>query len=290
MTQARDVADPEYPTILRTLDNLSRRTETGSDEGRVVWRSWGCCGPVVLLLHGGAGSWQHWSLNIATLALRYRIIAPDLPGMGESDRPAEPETPDGVARMLANGLDQMLKADVDFDLVGFSFGGFIGSHLAKLLPRKVRSLTLVGTGGWSTLPTNAVELVRVRGLSAAEQWEAHRTNLERFMLAEKSRVDDLAIAIQARNSERLRLDSRKFYKLGPLTEVLPKLTTPLNGIWGELDAAARGHLNTREDLLRSMNSALEFRVIKGAGHWVPYEQPEEFNAVLLDLLERSYPS
>lgn len=63
------------------------RVETPCGAGRLVWYSWGQGRPL-LLLHGGSGSWTHWIRNVETLAAAgYQVIAPDLPGSGDSALP-----------------------------------------------------------------------------------------------------------------------------------------------------------------------------------------------------------
>ena len=276
------------PWALASLDALATRIETHGASGRVVWRAWGS-GPALVLLHGGAGSWRHWLHNIALLALRYRVIVPDLPGMGCSDAPVE-ATPQAEARMLAEGLPEVLEGRADFDLVGFSFGGLISGHLAAAVMSQVRSYTIVGTGSWEGLPRHNIVLVPVRHLSIAEQWPAHHTNLSRMMIADVARIDDTALWIQAWNSQHARLDSRKFYRQGPLSSVIPNLSMPINAIWGSEDATTGKDIDAREKLLRSLCPGLQFCRIEGAGHWVAYERPEAFNAVLLELLAPTYPA
>ena len=55
----------------------------------MVWRTWGD-GPALVLLHGGSGSWTHWVRNIAHFERDYRVIAGDLPGLGDSPDPRAP--------------------------------------------------------------------------------------------------------------------------------------------------------------------------------------------------------
>jgi len=52
----------------------------------MVWRVWGG-GPPLVLLHGGTGSWMHWIRNIEELARDFTVVAPDIPGSGESASP-----------------------------------------------------------------------------------------------------------------------------------------------------------------------------------------------------------
>ncbi len=53
------------------------------------------------------------------------------------------------------------------------------------------------------------------------------------------------------------------YKLG---EVLPRVKTPLTGIWGEFDSTPI-HIQERIDLFRALRPDFQMHVIEGAGHW-----------------------
>ena len=80
-------------------DARARRHETPCGNGRMVWRQWGEGLPVVIM-HGGAGAWQHWIRNLEPLLQTGRSVwAPDLPGLGDSDLP-EPLDMDTICRTV----------------------------------------------------------------------------------------------------------------------------------------------------------------------------------------------
>ena len=81
---------------MRRLDAEAQRTESPCGDGSMVWRSWGE-GPPLVLLHGASGSWTHWIRNVLPLARHHRVLAPDMPGYGESDAPPEPHTAESLA-------------------------------------------------------------------------------------------------------------------------------------------------------------------------------------------------
>lgn len=106
-------------------------------------------GPPVLLLHGsgpGVSAWANWRLLLPVLASNRRVIAPDLVGFGDTERPAD------AAYTMATWLDQVI-AVLDaldlprVDLVGNSFGGALALALAIRAPQRVRRLVLMGSVG-----------------------------------------------------------------------------------------------------------------------------------------------
>src|SRR6266536_391255 len=97
-------ADATSADFVAHIESLGARAVIPCGAGAMVWRIWGE-GPPLVLLHGASGSWAHWIRNVLWLAARFRVLVPDLPGFGDSDMPPAPHTVDGLASVLAAGLD-----------------------------------------------------------------------------------------------------------------------------------------------------------------------------------------
>ena len=277
--------DPAGPlTAVRRLEAEARHAESPCGDGGMVWRSWGD-GPALVLLHGGAGSWQHWVRTVPAFSRTRRVLAPDLPGLGESADPPAPPDMATIGAIVAAGIDGLLGPRAFYDLVGFSFGASVGGHVALLHGERVRSLTLVGAGGL-VRPRTPMVLERVRDKTGDALAQAHRENLHRIMIADPARIDALAIAIQDWNARHARLDSPALIGKRPLALSLPQLRVPVNAIWGERDQLAYYTLPDRIAALRALCPALALRIILAAGHWVAYELADAFNAELAEMLRR----
>jgi pimeloyl-ACP methyl ester carboxylesterase len=260
----------------------AQRVETPCGDGSMVWRVWGG-GPSLVLFHGGYGSWTHWIRNVLVLARRFTVIAPDLPGLGESATPPEPHTAEGLAAIVVAGLKMVLSNDAAPHIAGFSFGGVLGGHVAVQLGDRLRGLTLVGSNGLG-LVRQPTDLQRVpAGVSAEESLAVHRHNLGALMIADPAKIDELAVYIQSQNAPRGRVRSRRFSRADTLARALPHVKARLDGIWGERDATAYPHLDERARVLRSFQPGARFEVIPGAGHWVQYEAADRFNPVLAEI-------
>ncbi len=267
---------------VRELDASARRSESPCGDGSRVWRSWGTGAPLVML-HGGAGSWRHWVRNVPVFSATRRVLAPDLPGLGEAANPPAGSDMAAIAAIVAAGIDAQLGPQATYDLVGFSFGASVGGHLSLLHGTRVRSLTMLGAGGL-VKPTTPITLERIRGKEGDALVEAHRTNLGRSMIADKSRIDALALAIQDWNARHSRLDTPALITLRPLAVSLPQLRIRVNAIWGERDQIAYYTLENRIAALRVLLPGITPHVIPRAGHWAAYEAPEAFNATLTAFL------
>ncbi|PTM43426.1 alpha/beta fold hydrolase [Bosea sp. 124] len=269
--------------ILDRLDASAESIETPCGDGRMVWRVWGQGRPLVLL-HGGYGSWRHWVRTIPHFQRSRRVFVPDTPGLGDSDEAPE-ATPAGIGAVVARGLEQIFPPQQKVDLVGFSFGALIAGHAAAQFPRDLASLTLVGAGALGIKRSN-VELTRTdRAMPDAERREINRANLGLLMIADATRIDDLAITIQERNVGLARVKSRRFANSPSLAEAL-KHSRPdrLNAVWGAKDVVVNGYFAEREALLRQIRPDVTFNLVPDAGHWVAYEAPETFNRLLETLL------
>ena len=100
-----------------------------------------------MLLHGGAGCWNHRVRNIRPLVAAGRQVSvPDLPGCGESAQPVGCTDADALPEPVEADLQAVL-GDAACDLVGFSFGGMVAGFIAARFPRRVRRLVLVGAAG-----------------------------------------------------------------------------------------------------------------------------------------------
>lgn len=102
--------------------------------------------PLVVLVHGFTGSKENWLPMIAALGKDYRVVAPDLPGWGESQRkPGEDYSPQAQSRRLRSFIDALgAKPTL---LVGHSMGGMIVGHAALDRPDIATRLVLMSSAG-----------------------------------------------------------------------------------------------------------------------------------------------
>ena len=269
------------------LERRASRHETPCGEGGIVWRVWdkrACQGanepPPLVLLHGGSGSWSHWVRNIDALVdAGRRVVAPDLPGFGDSARPPQGGDADALAQPLEDGFRRLL-GDTACDLVGFSFGGLVATFIAADVPARVRRLVLVGAPALG-LPREPILLRAWTHLEPGPARQAViRANLAALMLARPGSIDAFALALQEHNVARDRMRRRRLARTDALVRALPRVHAPVFGIWGGLDAIYRGQTAGIEPALRSAPGFRALELIAAAGHWVQFEAAAQFDAAL----------
>ena len=98
-------------------------------------------GEPVVLLHGWPQTGHEWRKVAPLLGERYRLVIPDLPGLGESPRPAAGYAKKAIAGELRDMCDQLGLSS--FHLVGHDWGGPTAFALASAIPDRIRTLAIL---------------------------------------------------------------------------------------------------------------------------------------------------
>lgn len=145
------------------LAAVPARRSTALVHGRSVSYTEAGSGPVLLLVHGMAGSTENWREVIEPLARAHTVIAPDLPGHGSS----EPGSGDYSLGAHAAGLRDLLVSlgHERATVIGHSLGGGIAMQFTYQFPEMVERLVLVSSGG---LGPEVSPVLRVAALPGAD--------------------------------------------------------------------------------------------------------------------------
>ena len=104
---------------LPAFDRRHIETPFQTTESGVAYRDLGRGEPIVLL-HGGAGDWRHWVLNVDALAPRFRVLAFDLPNYGDSAAFGWDIETDDFLQILEKAIVEAVGPADRFHLAGFS--------------------------------------------------------------------------------------------------------------------------------------------------------------------------
>jgi pimeloyl-ACP methyl ester carboxylesterase len=288
-------AVPHMPDGHTAAEHIAAVEATASDKvrvpmgngGRMMWHIWdrGAGKPILLLFHGGSGSWIHWIRNVQPLSEHFTLYVADLPGLGDSDPPDDVRDVWSVTHCVKTAMDAVIPKDKPFAITGFSFGGMVSGNIATLVDERLRRIVFVGAGGLKATRKPGPKLRKLLPEMPAETLAAEaRRNLEILMLHDPAKVDGVAIHMQIMNTTRAKTRSRDMGLAYRLSEVLPRVRTPFSGIWGEFDSTTFPHIQERIDLFRAVQPDFQMNLIPGAGHWVAYEAADAFNRKLIEVL------
>jgi len=245
-------------------------------------------GPAALLLHGFTGSKKSWSALFPLLEGRFRLLAVDLPGHGESGAPASPQRyrMEEVAADLAELVRELAGEPVH--LLGYSMGGRLALFFALQYPELVRSLALESASPGLEGEAER-EARRAADEALAERIEAQ--GVEAFV-AEWERLplfaSQASLPEEVRRALRIqRLRNRPEGLVGSLRGMG---TGAQPSLWGRLPELrprtllVAGTLDEKFSALnRRMAEAIPAarpELVPGAGHSVHLERPLEYAKLL----------
>lgn len=274
----------DHSILYESLERSAQISRTPCGSGDLVWRRFGSGRPIILV-HGGSGSWTHWLKTIPALASRAEVWAVDLPGLGDSAMPPPPLTPTTCGTILADGIRRLIPASARPQLVAFSFGSHVSTYAAQELGDTLAAFIITGCSALGLPQAPMEEFPRERStMTEAARRGVHRRTLEILMFSDPTRIDDLAIDLQAENIRKARFRSRQFAATDEIAQGLAHVRVPLRSIWGEHDIIGYPSLDCVREALGRHHPELDFRVVSDAGHWVMYEQADAYNAALIDVL------
>lgn len=253
-------------------------------------------GPALLLLHGYAETSRMWRPIIPTLAERFTVIAPDLPGIGDSDIPADGlDMKNAAIRIhdLAKSLG-VQKAEV----VGHDIGLMVAYAYAAQFSAEVTKLVLMdaflpGVGDWEAVYNNpGLWHFRFNGPTPEALVQGReRIYFEHFwndFAADKARslseADRRAYTSAYSRPGRMRAGWAYFVSFQQAAKdfaqlLQTKLNMPVLVIGGE---KSLGEALARQTKLVAVNVSVV--LLKDTGHWVLEERPKETTAALVNFL------
>jgi pimeloyl-ACP methyl ester carboxylesterase len=239
-------------------------------------------GPPVVLLHGQGGWAGMWLPVAADLVGRYRVVAPDLPGLGAS---TVPEGPPDAARALA-WLEALVERTCPEPpaIVGASLGASIAARFAIANPDRLARLVLADAGSLARFrPAPGVMVAMVRFI--ARPSERTQRGVLRQVAVDPARARSLmgpdagAYGLELARTPSVRAANRRLLReLGtrPIPpEQLAGITVPTALVWGRQDRVMRLRI-AEED---SARYGWPLHVVEDAGHFA-MERPEAFRSAL----------
>lgn len=248
-------------------------------------------GSPVLMLHGsgpGVSGTANWQYNIPFLARRFRVLAPDIVGFGQTERR------DDIIYSLRTWTDQMW-AFLDAHgiettaVVGNSLGGRVALQMAADAPERISRMVLMGSPG--------VGMTLTEGLAALRAYEpshdAMRDLLRRYFAVNPSLITDDLVSTRYEASiadgafaayRSMFFDPRhKGSELGIDVDEVRSIDTPTLLVHGREDKVVP--LPVSISMLDLLPNA-DLHVFSRCGHWTQIERADEFSSLVSDFLGR----
>jgi pimeloyl-ACP methyl ester carboxylesterase len=242
-------------------------------------------GDPVLLLHGsgpGVSAWANWQRTIPVLAERHRVLAPDLVGFGNTERPANIRYSAETWVDHVWGFLDAMKIERT-SIVGNSLGGFLALAMAIKRPERLNRMVLLGTPGPGMTPTE--------GLAAMRTYEPSYEAME-ALLIKYFAVDPSIITpelVQLRHEASIAPGAFETYRkmeINPKTAAsdlgieagdYARIATPTLIVHGREDRVIPVEVGI--NLMNTLPNA-DLHVFSRCGHWTQVERASEFSAVV----------
>ncbi len=261
-------------------------------------------GPALLLLHGLGCDHTTWAPVMESLARTHTVIAPDLLGHGESDKPRADYSLGGYA----NGMRDLLTVlGIDrVTVVGHSFGGGVAMQFAYQFPERAERLVLVSSGGLGPEVSPAIRAITTPGFHQvmsvlAAPGVRHATTAAMRLLAATgvSQLRDLDEVADIYDSFK---DPRKRAAIAHvvravvdwkgqivtmadrayLTEAMPMCV-----VWGSDDLVIPV---THASNASALAPTARIEILPNAGHFPHKDHPERFAKIVRDFIRSTEPS
>ena len=238
----------------------------------------------LVFVHGFLGSSGMWRPQINFFKDNFRVIAPALPGFGNSSAIKSCNSIECMAKAILGLLEK--KEIKNFNLLGHSLGGMIVQEIAKIAGEKILKLICYGTGPRGDIPgrfetiDQSREKLKIYGLKdtayrIAKTWFMEEDKAKYFYLCEEAGKQT---TLEAADNGLIAMKNWDGF------ENLKNIKNETLIVWGDEDKAYNLHqVESLNDNIPDSN----LRVIKGCSHNVHLEKPDEFNMIIGEFLKKN---
>ena len=236
----------------------------------------------LVLVHGFLGSSAMWSPQKEFLSKYYRVIAPALPGFGESSKI---KSLDSINAMAEKVLEILNKKEIKkFNLMGHSMGGMIVQEMAKISGEKINKLICYATGPIGDIPGRfePIDVSREKLKENGIAETSNRISKKWFVEGDQAKYFYLCDNANKATSEEAADNALNALKNWNGIDNLKKINNETLIIWGDKDTAY--NFDQVDALSKNIpNSKME--IFKGCSHNVHLELPEKFNEIVKNFIE-----
>jgi pimeloyl-ACP methyl ester carboxylesterase len=245
-------------------------------------------GEVIVLLHGFGGDKDNWTRFTRSLSKKYHVVAPDLPGFGESAKYADWDYSPEPQRDRLRAF--LLKLELDsVHVVGNSMGGYLAGIYAAEYGDDVRSIAFFNTAGIDAPVESAMQRLLAEGknpliVDSLEDFDvllAFVSHKPPFLPWPAKKVFAQK-ALQNSESNHRIFDGYDDGRQTGLQAVLAGIEQPSLILWGEFDRVLDV---SSVDVMRGLLPHAEVVVMKDTGHVPMLERPAVTAAIYAEFLD-----
>ena len=239
----------------------------------------------LVLVHGFLGSSKMWEPQIDFFKDYFRVVTPDLPGYGKSNKAKLHNSIQSIANLLLDCLEEK-KID-KFHLLGHSMGGMIVQEMAKKDRDKISKLVCYSTGPRGEMPGRFETIDQSRENLKKKGLEIAAKNIAKtwFIKGEDAKYFDICIESGKQTSLETADNSLVAIKNWNGVDSLKDIKNETLIIWGDQDKSYNlEQIKTLENNIE--NSTLI--IFKNCAHNAHLEQPSQFNKTIKDFLLQTY--
>ncbi len=235
----------------------------------------------LILIHGFLGSSKMWEPQINFFKNHFRVITPDLPGFGKSNKAKSHNSIQSIANLLMDCLEEK-KID-KFYLLGHSMGGMIVQEMAKKYGNKIVKLICYSTGPRGEMPGRFESVDQSRENLKKKGLEITVKNIAKtwFVRKENAKYFDICIEAGKQTSTKAADDALIAFKNWNGVDTLKNIKNETLIVWGDQDKSY--NLEQIKTLEKSIKKS-KLVIFKNCAHNVHLEQPDQFNKVIKNFL------
>ena len=235
----------------------------------------------LVLVHGFLGSAKMWEPQVKFFKDNFRVITPDLPGFGKSNKVKSYKSIKSIANLLLDCLES--KKINKFHLLGHSMGGMIVQDMAKKSGEKISKLVCYSTGPRGEMPGRFETIDQSRKNLKKKGLEITTQNIAKtwFVKGEDAKYFDICVEAGKQTSIETADNSLVAIKNWNGVDTLKNIKNETLIVWGDQDKSYNSEqIQTLENNIE--NSKLI--IFKNCAHNVHLEQPDQFNKTIKDFL------
>ena len=235
----------------------------------------------LVLVHGFLGSSKMWKPQIDFFKDHFRIITPDLPGFGKSNKAKSHNSIQSIANLLINCLEE--KKIHKFHLLGHSMGGMIVQEMAKKIGDKISKLVCYSTGPRGEMPGRFETVDESRKNLQKNGLETMARNIAKtwFIKGENAKYFDVCIETGKQTSMEAVDNSLVAFKNWNGVDTLKNIKNETLIIWGDQDKSY--NFEQVQTLEKNIENS-KLIIFKNCAHNVHLEQTDQFNKTIKNFL------